>query len=95
MENDVSTDPDLGDELNDILALELAAGNKIVKSSVLANWPVIILLAGPFRFNHFPVSERLRYRNFNGRGPWKAHFINLDSGNVLACRPTRPEAATG
>jgi hypothetical protein len=83
--------PDLGAELNSILAAELAAGNKVVTSNTPGGWPTIVLLDRPFLCGHISLPHFIRYRQINGPAPWKAHYINLGSGNVLACKPASPK----
>jgi hypothetical protein len=93
MANKVQTVPDLGTALNAILAAELAAGNKIVRPNLSGGWPTIVLLDRPFLCDHTRLSESIYYREMSGPAPWKGHYINLETGNVLACKPASRNAS--
>ena len=72
--------------LRTILAAELGAGNRIERiARVPDGWPLVVVLYDPFRCSHDPLPDRVRYREIDTRTLWKAHFVDLDNGQIVAC----------
>ena len=75
-------------KLNEILQLELKAGNRIVETSE-GDWPypgsIMIFLEKPFKTPIQRELEGVLFRNINDPHYWKAEYVDLKNKMVLCC----------
>jgi hypothetical protein len=77
---------DLCAPLRLIVEAELAAGNRILRiEDGTKSHPTLVILADPFQPQIKSTDSEVTHREINIRGIWKAHFIHVPSGHVVAC----------
>lgn len=81
-------------KLNEILELELKAGNKIVETSE-GDWPcpgsVMIFLEKPFKTPIQRDLSGIEFRNINDPHYWKAEYVDVKNKMWLCCKFDGPD----
>jgi hypothetical protein len=77
----------LGQELRQILASELAAGNRVVetRSASPASSSIFVLLANSFHVSLLRKFPGVQYREFKNSLFWSAHYRDVARQQILAC----------
>jgi hypothetical protein len=48
-------------------------------------WPKLVVFAKPFVVSHEPLPEMIRFNEVNNQILWKAQFLHLPTGQIVAC----------
>ncbi len=76
-----------------ILEGELQAGNQIAGVETDdETGGLAVVLAQPFHDLYESVARTTRYNELGRPGHWKAHFVHIPTGQIIACTPSAAAA---